>query len=226
MQRRVGLSERLTWVDAQTAARSAHRTLKGATIPIRSPAGVPQPGDITERLRAWAAGDVDARDAAVELVYGELRRIAQNRLRRERQVLTLDATGLAHEAFLRLAEQRHVLWENRAQFFAVAARMMRRILVDQHRARHAQKRGDGATMLTLSGVDVAAPDALDLALLDGALDRLALQDARQAQIVELRFFGGLSIEDAAEVVGVSPATVKREWALARAWLKRELDDAG
>ena len=184
-----------------------------------------QPGDITDRLRAWAAGDAGARDAAVELVYGELRRIAQNRLRREPHALTLDATGLAHEAFLRLAEQRQVTWENRAQFFAVAARMMRRILVDQHRARHAQKRGPGLTV-ALSGVDIAVPEALDLELLDRALDRLALQDARQAQIVELRFFGGLTIEEAAEVVGISPATLKREWALARAWLKRELDDAG
>jgi RNA polymerase sigma factor (TIGR02999 family) len=186
---------------------------------------VPQIGDITERLRAWADGDLDARDAAVELAYEELRRIAENRIRREAGVPSLDPTGLAHEAFLRLAEQRHVQWENRAQFFAIAARLMRRILVDRHRARHAQKRADPETRLTLSDVEAPA-GSIDLEQLDAALDRLATMDPRPAQIVELRFFAGLTVEEVAEVVGISTATVKREWAVARAWLKRELDDAG
>jgi RNA polymerase sigma factor (TIGR02999 family) len=177
---------------------------------------------MTELLQAWADGDAAARDAAMELAYDELRRLAQARIRAEGQVHTIDATGLAHEAYLRLVGQRRTRWENRAQFFAIAARVMRRILVDRHRARNADKRS-GGTRVALSGVDLATPDELDLEALEQALDRLALQDARQAQIVELRFFAGLSIEDAAEVVGLSAATVKREWAMARAWLKRELD---
>ena len=176
---------------------------------------------MTELLQAWADGDEAARDAAVELAYAELRRIAQNRLLGEGDAVTIDATGLAHEAFMRLADQNRVQWQNRAQFFAIAARVMRRILVDRHRARTAQKRT--AARVVLSAADIATPVELDLELLNRALDRLSLQDPRQAQIIELRFFAGLTIEDAAEVVGVSPATLKREWALARAWLKRELD---
>ena len=181
---------------------------------------VAQRGDMTLLLRAWADGDESARDAAIELAYAELLRIAQNRMRGERDVYTIDATGLAHEAFMRLADQDRVEWQNRAQFFAIAARTMRRILVDRHRARKAQKRT--ATCIVLSQVDAVKPVELDLELLNRALDRLALQDPRQAQIVELRFFAGLTIEDTAEVVGISPASVKREWALARAWLKREI----
>jgi RNA polymerase sigma factor (TIGR02999 family) len=176
---------------------------------------------MTELLRAWADGDEAARDAAIELAYAELRRIAQNRIVGEGDVVTIDATGLAHEAFMRLIDQNRAQWRNRAQFFAIAARVMRRILIDRYRARNAQKRN--AARFLLEDADLATPVELDLELLNRALDRLALQDARQAQIVELRFFAGLTIEDAAEVVGVSPATLKREWALARAWLKRELE---
>ncbi len=181
-----------------------------------------QPGDLTELLQAWSDGDAAARDAAIELAYAELRKIAHNRLRTEGDVQTLDATGLAHEAFVRLAAHDQVRWENRAQFFAIAARVMRRILVDRHRARHALKRGAG-TRVAMPDVAAAGDPELDLDQLNDALDRLAVQDPRQARIVELRFFAGLTIEDAAEVVGLSPATLKREWALARAWLKRELD---
>ncbi len=176
---------------------------------------------MTALLRAWADGDDAARDAAVQLAYAELRRIAQNRLRGEGDATTIDATGLAHEAFVRLAEQTRVQWQNRAQFFAIAARVMRRILVDRHRARKAQKR-DATCVVLSTEAGMAAPEEVDLELLNRALDRLSLQDSRQAQIVELRFFAGLTIEDAAEVVGISPATVKREWALARAWLRREI----
>lgn len=183
------------------------------------------PGDLTELLQAWSDGDDAARDAAIALAYGELRKIAQNRLRTEGEVQTLDATGLAHEAFVRLAAHDQVRWRNRAQFFAIAARVMRRILVDRHRARHALKREAG-TRVEITGVDQADDDTLDLERLNHALDRLAIQDPRQARIVELRFFGGLTIEEAAEVAEVSPATLKREWALARAWLRRELDGGG
>jgi DNA-directed RNA polymerase specialized sigma24 family protein len=213
---------------------------------------LPQPDDITGLLQAWADGDEAARDAAIELAYAELRRIAQNRLRTEGDALTLDATGLAHEAFLKLAGQKETRWQSRAQFFAIVARVMRRILVDRQRARRAQKRG-GGTRVAFSGLELevgygGAPNAaalgtprgamagaltmpgawgatgsVDLDRLNDALDRLALQDPRQAQIVELRFFAGLTIEEAGEAAGISPATLKREWALARAWLKRELD---
>jgi RNA polymerase sigma factor (TIGR02999 family) len=181
-----------------------------------------QPGDMTELLQAWADGDAGARDAAVELAYAELHRLAEARIRGEHDALTIDATGLAHEAFIRLADQRHVRWENRAHFFAVAARVMRRILVDRYRARTAQKRGRGVAWVVLSEDDVTATVELDLEALNQALDRLALQDERQARIVELRFFAGLTVEDSATAIGVSPATLKREWTLARAWLKREM----
>lgn len=184
-----------------------------------------EPGDLTTLLQAWADGEPGARDAAIERAYAELRKIAQNRLRTEGDHQTLDATGLAHEAFMRLAAQTQVRWENRSQFFAIAATVMRRILVDRHRARHARKRAGGGIRVELSDVGLASADRLDLEQLEQALERLAVQDPRQAQIVELRFFAGLTIEDTAGVVGVSPATLKREWAMARAWLKRELDGA-
>ncbi len=180
---------------------------------------------MTARLQAWAAGDESARDTAVEGVYEVMRQLEDRRMRAEAHGMSLVSSGLAHEVFLRLIDQRQVAWQNRAQFFAVAARLMRRILVDRYRARNALKRGGGVSRVSLAD-DIAATVEGDLEALDRALARLAIQDPRQAQIVELRYFGGLSIEDAADAVGVSPATVKREWALARAWLKRELDDAG
>ncbi len=174
--------------------------------------------DLTLLLQAWVGGDKAACNAAMELTYAELRAIAKARLRSGFD--TINATGLVHEAFFRLNEQRQIEWQNRAQFFAVAARLMRRILIDRHRAEQSQKRGGGVTFVTLS--DEAPGGELDLELLDGAVDRLALQDRRQAQIVELRYFGGLTIEETAEAAAISTATVKREWTMARAWLKREL----
>lgn len=176
---------------------------------------------MTQLLQAWAEGDEGARDAFFPLVYGELRRIAQNRIRGEVNP-TLDATGLAHEAVMRLIDHDRVKWQNRAQFFAVVARLMRRILVDRHRARVAAKRGGGRVRVTLSAVDLETPETLDFETLNRALDKLAKQDPRQAQIVELRFFAGLTIDETAAVVEVSPATLKREWTMARAWLKREI----
>jgi RNA polymerase sigma factor (TIGR02999 family) len=179
---------------------------------------------VTELLQSWAEGDEAARDALVPLVYAQLRKIAQKRLRRESDGATIQATGLVHEAFLRLVDQTRVRWQNRAHFFAIAARVMRRILVEQYRARNAAKRGGPAVVrVAIEDVDVArAPESFDLDVLNRALDRLARQDELHARIVELRYFGGLTLEETAEAVGVSPATVKREWALARAWLKREM----
>jgi RNA polymerase sigma factor (TIGR02999 family) len=179
---------------------------------------VTEEADLTSHLQAWVGGDPEARKAAMELTYEELRKIAKARLRNGLD--TINATGLVHEAFLRLNDQRRVEWKNRAQFFAVAARLMRRILIDRHRANKALKRGGAVSFVTLS--DEAAGGEIDLEVLDRAVDSLALQDTRQARIVELRYFGGLTIEETAEAVEISIATVKREWMVARAWLKREI----
>ena len=190
--------------------------------------GQPAPG-VTELLRAWGAGDAGASEALVPLVYAELRRQARRALRREGEGHTLQATALVHEAWLRLGGQHDAHWESRTQFLAVAAQMMRRVLVDHARTRHAQKRGGGATQLSLGDADRAAatsdaaPDAVDVLALDDALARLAILDPRKARLVELRYFAGLSIPEAAAALGVSPATVGREWAVARMWLRRELD---
>ena len=157
------------------------------------------------------------------LVYDELRRQARRQLRRERVGHTLQPTALVHEAFLRLAGQSQAQWQNRRQFFAVASRVMRRVLVDQARARAASKRGDGLTRVALDdAVATGASPDVDVLALDQALDRLEQLDPRQARVVELRYFGGMSAAEAAEAVGLSLATVNRDWAMARAWLFREL----
>jgi RNA polymerase sigma factor (TIGR02999 family) len=178
-------------------------------------------------LVEWGKGDRSALEKLTPLVYEELKRLATRYLRRERREHTLQSTALVHEAWLRLIDQKHVHWQNRAQFFGIAAEMIRRILIDHARNRQAAKRGDGALKLTLDDA-LAAPDIrdLDLVALDDALQDLAKFDPQQSRMVELRFFAGLSIEESAEVLGVSPATVKREWAAARAWLYRELRDRG
>jgi RNA polymerase sigma factor (TIGR02999 family) len=190
---------------------------------------------VTELLHAWGAGDADACEALAVLVYDELRRQARRFLRREGEGHTLQATALVHEAWMRLDVQSSMSWESRTQFFAVAAQMMRRILVDHARERHALKRGGSAVQVTLSAVDRddSAPsnaaagstsiEPIDLLALDDALARLALLDPGKARLVELRYFAGLSIPEAAAALGVSPATVGREWAVARMWLRRELD---
>lgn len=181
----------------------------------------------TELLLAWEAGDPAALDALLPALYGELRAQAARALRRESPGHTLQITDLVHEAYLRLVDQRRVRWQNRAQFLGVAAECMRRVLVDHARVRGAAKRGGGELAVTLT--DVAGPDgpasedaAVDVLALDDALGRLAALDARQARVVELRYFGGLGIDETAAVLGVSPKTVKREWAVARLWLRREL----
>jgi RNA polymerase sigma factor (TIGR02999 family) len=179
---------------------------------------------VTELLHAWGAGDAAASEALVPLVYAELRRQARRALRREGAGHTLQATALVHEAWLRLDGQHAARWESRSQFLAVAAQMMRRVLVDHARTRHALKRGGDAVQVTLgqAGSAVAAQDDVDVLALDDALSRLATLDPRKARLVELRYFAGLSIPEAAAALGISAATVGREWAVARMWLRREL----
>jgi RNA polymerase sigma factor (TIGR02999 family) len=177
---------------------------------------------VTDLLTKWRAGDQEAFKALVPLVYPELRRIAQHHLRQERPDHTLQSTALVHEAYLRLMKQGSADIESRTHFFAVAAHLMRRILVDHARRHRAAKRGSGLKLELNEAISLQVPHDVDLIALDTALDELARLDPQQSRIVEMRFFGGLSIEDTAKIVGVSPATVKREWATARSWLRREV----
>ncbi|HVO09126.1 MAG TPA: sigma-70 family RNA polymerase sigma factor [Vicinamibacteria bacterium] len=181
---------------------------------------------ITGLLRDWQGGDARALERLIPLVYDELHALASRHLSRERPGHTLQTTALVHEAYLRLAGQRRVDWQGRAHFFGIAARLMRRILVDHARRERRKKRGARAAHLPIgAAVGVAAPaavDAVDACALDRALSRLEGADPQQARIVELRFFGGMTVPETAEVLGISAATVKREWAVARAWLYREL----
>ncbi len=179
---------------------------------------------VTELLSRWNDGDVAARDALIPLVYDELRRVAQKHLAGQRSDHTLQATALVHEAYLRLVNRKAANWHGRTHFFALAAQMMRQILVDHARMHKAAKRGGGAVTLVLDDdVEGKAGVDLDLIGLDRAMKQLASLDARQSQIVELRFFGGLSIEETARVVDISPATAKREWATARVWLHHAME---
>jgi RNA polymerase sigma factor (TIGR02999 family) len=181
--------------------------------------------NVTELLAGWSDGGEAARSRVIEIVYRELHRVAERHLRKERRDHSLTPTALVHEAYLKLVDQRRVQWRNRMHFFGIAAHVMRRILVDHARARAAAKRGNGATV-ALEEVDVAvAPIDVDIVALDAALEKLTRVDPRQSQLVELRFFGGLTVEETAAFLDVAPITVKREWALARAWLFRELQRA-
>ncbi len=181
---------------------------------------------MTGLLAAWGQGRPGAVDAVLPAVYEQLHRIAGRQFGRERQNHTLQPTALVHEAYLKLLDQRHAAWQNREQFFAIAAQVMRRVLVDHARARHAAKRGAGAERVSLDTVaELVAAPAADVLELDDALSRLASFDPRQARVVELRCFGGLSIEETAEAMNLSPTTVKQEWRLARAWLHRALGGA-
>jgi RNA polymerase sigma factor (TIGR02999 family) len=185
-----------------------------------SPESSPQ---ISRLLAGWRQGDEQARDALIPLVYDELRRLARQRLWHQRPDHTLQSAALVNEAYLRLVQKESPQWQNRAHFFGVAAQMMRRILVDYARNRQAAKRGGGAQRVTLETEFAPAHQPeVDLVALDDALNKLAALDAQQSQLIELRYFGGLSIEETAEIMGISPATVKREWATAKAWLQREL----
>ncbi|MEO7724427.1 MAG: sigma-70 family RNA polymerase sigma factor [Chthoniobacterales bacterium] len=177
----------------------------------------------TRLLIDWGQGDAEAASRLIPLVYDELRQIARGYLRRERADHTLQATGLVHEAYLRLVDQTVTSWQNRAQFFGVAACVMRRVLVDHARRHRAEKRGGTWEKLEFDDALAAGlPRSLDLVALDEALQNLAQVDPRQSQVVELRFFGGLTTEEAAEVLDVSPRTIKREWRRAKAWLHREI----
>jgi RNA polymerase sigma factor (TIGR02999 family) len=180
---------------------------------------------ITQLLIKWRNGDRAALDELARRIYGELRGLARYYLRQERSGLTLQPSDLVHEAFLRLVDEKDIDWKNRAHFFGVAAMRMRHILVDHARGRQAAKRGGGEFRLSLSKADRQAeePD-VNLLALDDALQRLESLDPQKAQIVELRYFGGLTIEETAEALRVSPATVKRDWSMARAWLRSEISN--
>ncbi len=184
----------------------------------------PRP-EITRWLHEWSSGKENALDGLMPIVYAELHRQASNYLRRERVGHTLQATALINEAYLKLIDQREVNWQNRAHFFGIAAQAMRRILVDHAKARHRNKRGGDAENLPLETAEFATSEegSVNLIALDEALTRLAQLDERQARIVELRFFSGMSVAETAEALGFSPATVKNEWRTAKAWLFQELN---
>jgi RNA polymerase sigma-70 factor (ECF subfamily) len=182
--------------------------------------------DVSELLEAWSKGDQAALETLIPLVQGELRRLAHGQLRRARSGHLLQTTALVNEAYLRLVDQR-VEWRNRSHFFGIAARLMRRIVVDEARSRLSAKRGGGVLNLVFDEALSSSPArAREIVDLDEALDRLAKLDARQARLVELRYFGGLTVEETAEVLDISPATVKREWMTAKAWLRHELKREG
>jgi RNA polymerase sigma factor (TIGR02999 family) len=181
------------------------------------------PRDITALLGQWQSGDHAALNELTPLVYKELRRLAQSYLNRERPGHTLQGTALVHEAYLRLMDQRQVQWRDRNHFFALSAELIRRILVDHARSKMAGKRGGDQVKLSLDeGIDLSSSRDVDLIALDDALQLLARTDPQQSRIVELRYFAGLTIEETAEVLNVSPATVKRDWVVAKAFLKREM----
>ena len=183
------------------------------------------PDDVTQLLLAWSTGDESALERLVPLVQKELHRLAHRYISGEREDHTLQTTALVNEAYLRLVDSSRVQWQNRAHFFAVSAQLMRRILVDYARARRSQKRGGAAERLSLDGTIAISPEREpDLVALDEALVKLASIDSRKVQVIELRFFGGLTVDETAEVLHVSPDTVMRDWRLARSWLLRALSE--
>jgi RNA polymerase sigma factor (TIGR02999 family) len=182
----------------------------------------PAPNEVTQLLIAWSSGDEAARDHLMSMVYEELHRLAHHYMKRESPGHTLQTSALVNEAFVRLVDQ-NVQWQNRAQFFGIAAQMMRRVLVDYVRQRRYAKRGGGAPLISLDdALTVSEERSAEVIRLHEALERLVQFDPRKSQIVELRFFAGLSIEETAEVLAVSPGTVMRDWTLAKAWLRREI----
>jgi RNA polymerase sigma-70 factor, ECF subfamily len=184
---------------------------------------ISSPKNVTQMLAALKSGDREALDQLIPVVYDELRRMAARHLRRERAGHTLQTTALIHETYLKLVDQRVAEWQGRAHFFGVASQLMRRILVDHARAHDAEKRGGGGERVPLEDVVLLYEDrGVNLAALDEALTKLEAFDPRQAKIVEMRYFGGLTIEETAEALGVSPATVKNDWGIAKAWLLREI----
>ena len=183
----------------------------------------PSPGEVTQLLVDWGNGDKAALDRLTPLVHEELHRMAHRHMRHERPNHTLQTTALVNEAYVRLVDQRNLHWKNRAHFFSIASRLMRRILVDLARAHHGPMRGGGAPQVSLDEAAIVSQErAAELVALDEALTRLASVDERKSKVVELRFFGGMSVEETAEALGVSPITIKRDWQTAKAWLYREL----
>lgn len=193
-------------------------------VATRRATGLPAPGQVTRLLEAWRGGDEAARDRLIPVIYADLRRRAAAQLRRERRDHTLAPSDLVHETYLRLSSQ-NAAWQNREQFFGVASRLMRRILVDHARARAAAKRGKGLRVTLADGLMAPASAQPDLLDLDQALDELQALDERSARLVELRFFGGLAIDEASVALGVSEATANRDWVVAKAWLHRRLKRA-
>jgi RNA polymerase sigma factor (TIGR02999 family) len=190
----------------------------------RGDMSTPSSHQVTQLLLAWGSGDAAAFNELMPLVYAELRTLARRQMQRERSGHTLQATALVHEAYLRLIDQRQVHWQNRAQFFAVAAQVMRRVVVDYARKRRRIKRGGGTPHLSLDEAALLTPSQSPQVLeLDEALYRLAAVDERKSRVVEMRYFGGLSVEEVAAVLGVSENTVISDWAVAKAWLRRELE---
>ena len=187
----------------------------------------PSPPNVTDLLRNWSDGDKQAQEELFQVVYNELHRQAARYLRNEQPGISLQTTDLIHEAYLRLTNRQHIEWQNRLHFFAIAAKVMRHILVDHVRGRQAAKRGGSDIRLPLEDAMVVLPGQdLDLVALDEALTRLAEIDPQQSQIVELRFFSGLTVEETAKVLDVSERTIKRDWKVAKAWLRRELSRGG
>jgi len=184
-----------------------------------------KPENVTQLLLGWGKGDKEALDQLLPIVYDELRRQAARYLRRERAGHTLQTTALINEAYIRLVDQKRVHWQNRAHFFGIAAQMMRRILVDHARTKGRAKRGGSDIRVSLAKANLVTKSRdLDIVALDEALERLGKVDEQQARVVELRFFSGLTVEETAEVLAISPATVKRDWSMAKAWLHREIAD--
>ena len=185
------------------------------------------PDEVTQLLLDWSSGDKAALDKLTPLVYEELRRLAHHHMVRERPGHTLQTTAIVNEAYIHLINQRGVKWQNRAHFFGISSRLMRRILTGYARSRQCAKRGGGAHQVSLDEAMVVSEERVaEMAALDDALNSLARIDERKSRIVEMRFFGGLSIEETAEVLGVSPGTVMRDWTMAKAWLRREIGDEG
>ena len=210
-------------MDRGAAALTSERSARDRVLGVVRCAMRAGPSDATALLHAWGRGDRSALDELIPLVQNELRKLARRQMNRERAGHTLQITALVNEAFIRLIDGKQVQWQNRAHFFAIAARLMRRILVDSARARSYQKRGGGAAMLSLDEALTISPSrSREIVALDDALTALAEIDPRKSQVVELRYFGGLSVEDTAEALHVSADTVMRDWRLARGWLLREL----
>jgi RNA polymerase sigma factor (TIGR02999 family) len=210
-----------------TAPEKGYAIVEGRYNALRARVPLPSTAQVTNLLVAWGQGDEAAFERLIPVVHAELRRIARRHMEHERDGHTLQPTALVNEAYLKLIDIRHVQWQDRAHFFAMSSRVMRRVLVDAARARGYQKRGAGACQVTLDERRIGAKEpAAKVVALDDALTALAVIDERKSQVVEMRYFGGLSIEETAEALGVSVRTVKRDWTMAKLWLVRELKKSG